>query len=187
MATISFASSHSGRQRAGLATPDLGLGALLPGASLAGAPGGYQEEQIRYGREWPPAPAWWWHSEEEWIVYWYLKNKLKYVEGQDFYYQGRVYVPYLYQGKDFTQADFIIDLGPESPAGTLGDLTALVFDPFTEFTHDHDLDYRRWQALEDEGYGLIFMAEHDIKWRLAFTIAEGLKGKDLSNRGWGAV
>lgn len=184
MATIAF--GQSGRQRAGLATPDVGAG-LATGSALAGAPGLGREPEIHYGRAWPDAPDWWWHSEEEWIVYWYLKNKLRFEEGKDFYYQGRVYVPYLYQGKDFTQADFIIDLGPETPVGELVGYTALVLDPFTEFTHDRELDYRRWQALADEHYGLIFMAEHDIKWRLAFVVAEALRGKDISNRGWGAA
>jgi hypothetical protein len=140
----------------------------------------------RAGRIWPDQPDWWLSSEEEWIVYWYLKHKLKWTEDEDFYYQGRVYTDALFASKDFTQADFIIDLGPESKVGQLGHLTALVLDPFTEFTHDRDTDFRRWQALLDNGYGLIFMASEDVKGRTAHVITEALRGKDISNRGWGA-
>lgn len=138
-----------------------------------------------FGRVWPDPPAWWWHSEEEWVVYWFLKHKLKLVEGQDFYYQGRVYLENYTPNKNFTQADFIIDLGPETPVGQIGDLNALVLDPFTEFTHNKKNDFDRWAALLKEGYAVIYMASDDVKYRTAHVVAEALKGKDISNRGWG--
>jgi hypothetical protein len=141
----------------------------------------------QFGRIWPDQPDSWMSSEEEWIIYWYLKYKLKWVEDEDFYYQGRVYVDALFANRDFTQADFIIDTGPETKIGMIGNISALVLDPFTEFTHDRDLDFRRWQALAEEGYGLIFLASNDVKWRTAHVVAEALKGKDISNRGWGVV
>lgn len=160
--------------------------ALRPGSDSAAAPGGFRDEADDSGRTWPDAPASWLFSLEEWIVYWYLKYKLRFVEGEDFYHNGRIFVPYLFQSRDFTQSDFIIDLGAESRVGSIGNIKALVLDPFTEFTHVRANDWKRWVALHDEGYGLIFMASDDVKERTALVVAEALKGRDISNRGWGA-
>jgi hypothetical protein len=136
-------------------------------------------------RPWPPVPETWLASDLEWIVYWWFKYDQKWVEGEEFYYNGRVFVPGLYSSAPFTQADFIIDLGPTSRAGTILPYTALVLDPFTEFTHDIRSDLERRDAMEKAGYLLVFMAEDDVKTRTDYIIDEALKGEDHSNRGTG--
>lgn len=152
-----------------------------PGATLGGAPLIAYDAETRL-QAWPSPPATWFASLEEWIVYWWFKYKEKWVEGKDFYYNGRIFVPHLNPVKDFTQADFIIDLGPNARAGMYQDYQAIVLDPFTEFTHDYTFDVERRQALMEQGYLLIFMAEWDVKYRTTYVIQQALLGHDLSNR-----
>ncbi len=161
-------------------------GVRRPGTKLAGAPGiegllrAAQKDQTRH--LYPPPPVWWTAPLEEWIVYWYLKDKLHWQENHDFYYQGRVFLPGFYQSKNFTQADFIVDLGPTAADGIIGSYQAIVLDPFTEFTHDYGLDIARKQALDQEGYLLVFLAQHDLEQRTDYVMREALRGIDLSNR-----
>lgn len=177
-----------GRAGAGVWKPAGGV--RRPGAKLAGAPSiegllrSTQKDQTRH--LYPPPPAWWTAPAEEWIVYWYLKYKLHWEENKDFYYQARVFLPGFFQSKNFTQADFLIDLGPAAAAGMIGHYSALVLDPFTEFTHDLALDLARKAALDQEGYLLVFLAQHDLEARTEYTMREALRGVDISNRGTGA-
>lgn len=141
--------------------------------------------QQRLGQIWPNPPGWWMHSVEEWIVYWYLTVRKHMKEGQDFYYQSRVYTQRLYASKDFTQADFLIPYGSASVLGYNGRYTALVLDPFTEFTHNRVRDLERRDELELARYLLVYIAEWSLKFQTAYVIDEALKGRDLSNRGTG--
>lgn len=153
-----------------------------PGHNLGGAPPPPAPREQARQRPYPKPPPDWMASELEWIIYWWLKYKERWEENKDFYYNGRVFVPGLYSSSPFTQSDFIIDLGPNSRAGTILPYSALVLDPFTEFTHDIRADLDRWDAMQKAGYLLIFMAEADVKDRTDFVIREALTGADHSNR-----
>lgn len=152
-----------------------------PGATLQGAPLILYDKETSF-QAWPAPPTDWMASEEEWIVYWWFSDKEKWEEGKDFYYNGRIFVPFLNPVKDFTQADFIIPLGPDKRAGMYADYNAIVLDPFTEFTHDFSFDIERRDALADEQYLLIFLADYDVKTRTTYVITQALHGQDLSNR-----
>lgn len=133
----------------------------------------------------PPMPPTWAKSEGEWIVYWYLSEYKHWREGTDFFFDTRIFVQALLRGLPLTQVDFLIDLGPGSPAGQLGWYTALVLDPFTEFTHDYQYDKDRRAELERRGYLLIFLDEDALRQQTLFVLGEALKGRDHSNRGTG--
>src|SRR4051794_25643570 len=123
---------------------------------------------------WPDPPKWWLHSVEEWIVYWYLKYYKHYEEDKDFFYQSRVYTQRLFSSKDFTQADFLIPYGATSPIGYNGFYTALVLDPFTEFTHNLAFDKERRDELDLARYRLIYLAEWPLKFQTRRVMDEAL-------------
>lgn len=152
-------------------------GTPLPGAARV------RPQSLVPAKAYPPMPPTWLKSEGEWVVYWYLKYHKGWDEGTDFYFDTRIFVEALLRGVPLTQADFLIDLGPTSPLGSLGWFTALVLDPFTEFTHDFQYDKDRRDALAEEGYLLIFLAEETLKQGPIFLLDEALRGRDYSNRG----
>lgn len=171
----------AGSNRGRVLTPALPR-VTKPGRNLEGAPAPGTAKEEAKQRAWPPAPATWMASDLEWACYWWFKYKEEWEEDKDFYYNGRVFVPGLYSSSPFTQSDFIIDLGPGSRAGTILPYSALVLDPFTEFTHDISADLDRWLALHQAGYLLVFLAEEDVKDRLDFIMTQALIGEDHSNR-----
>lgn len=161
-----------------------------PGHNLDGAPTIEVRKEQAVDRPYPKPPPTWQASELEWIVYWWFKYKERWEENKDFYFNGRIFVPGLFSSSPFTQVDFIIDLGPTSRAGTIIPYSAIVLDPFTEFTHDIRVDRDRRLALENDAgngnhYLLIFMSEQDVKNRTEYVITEALRGIDHSNRGQG--
>lgn len=154
------------------------------GGRLApGAPGLGRRPRLKKGQTYPDPPRWWLGPVPEWIVYWYLIWRKKYEEGKDFYYQAPVFVPFLFQSRDFTRIDFLIDLGPLSKAGMIAGFTALCLDPFTEFTHpDPQADKDKRTELEKQGYLLIFLDVEMLKNGPRRVIEAALRGQDLSNR-----
>ena len=157
-----------------------------PGRHLAGAPLLPRPERKELAlHAYPDPPPNWIAPVEEWIVYWYFNSYLRWQLGKDWYYQGRIYLPYFFESVDFTQADFIIPLGAGHRAGQLGAYQAIVLDPFTEYTHSFDLDMKRKQALDAAGYLLIFLAQYDLEHRTLDVMRQALLGKDLSDRGAG--
>lgn len=157
-----------------------------PGRHLPGAPTLPRNTRQDFRLQvYPDPPPNWIAPVEEWIVYWYFNNHLRWQLGVDWYYQGRIILPYFFESKDFTQADFIIPLGGGHRAGQLGTYHAIVLDPFTEYTHSFDKDIQRKQALDAAGYLLIFLAQADLEHRTYAVMQEALLGHDLSNRGMG--
>ena len=154
-----------------------------PSVSLTGAPQIGRRLTFHKNQPYPDMPKWWQGPVTEWIVFWYLTDRKHYVEGRDFYYQAPIFVPYLFQSRDFTRADFIVDLGPLSQAGQIGRYTALVFDPITAFTHpDPQFDKDRRTELDKQGYLLIFMEGEALKMSPKRIIDAALVGRDLSSR-----
>lgn len=148
-----------------------------------GAPTVGRRLTFHKGQAFPDAPRWWLGPVNEWIVYWYLTFKKHYEEGRDFYYQAPVFVPFLFQSRDFTRIDFLVDLGPRSRAGKLGKYTALALDPFTEFTHPNpQADRDKRTELDKAGYLLIFLDATMLQGAPARVIEAALQGQDLSNR-----
>lgn len=132
-------------------------------------------------------PGSWGYSLGEWIVYWYLTERKRFRLEEDFYHQSFAYAPFLYAGRDDTRADFLIVYGALTRLGYNSTYKALIFDPYSEFTHDVETDERRRRELADEGYQLIFMDQDALERDYANIIESGLKGRDLSNRGPGGI
>jgi hypothetical protein len=130
-------------------------------------------------------PDWWQYSLGEWIVYWYLVYVKHFVPEKDFYHQSIAFVPFLYQDIDVTQADFLLDYGPDTPLGVSNRYKALIFDPFDPFTHDMDTDIKRRMLAGEAGYLIVFMLQAMLESIPETVIEAGLKGKDLSDRGDG--
>lgn len=133
---------------------------------------------------WPMPPATWAHSLGEWIVYWYLRYRKRFIEGRDFYFQSRLFAPTLFLARDYTEADFFIDMGPTSPIGQIAQYRGLVLDPFDEFTHSFAFDLRRRAELESNGYLLVYIANPQLELETEYVMEQALRGKDLSNRGY---
>lgn len=155
----------------------------LPGHGVAGAPAAPRPHTPTHTYIFPPPPPEWLASIGEWIVFWYLDRVKRWTYGQTWYYNSRLFLPYFYTSKDFTQADFIVDLGPSSQAGMLTPYTALVLDPITPFTHPdpgHDKDRR--DALAAEGYRLVFLDEVPLKFQTRQVLEAALRGRDTSSR-----
>jgi hypothetical protein len=153
------------------------------GRFAKGAPTLGRRKTLKSAQPYPNPPNWWLGVVGEWVVYWYLTDRKRYVEGLDFYYQAPVHAPYLFRAKNFTRVDFLVDLGPKSRAGRIGHYSALALDPITAFTHpDPQADKRKRASLELGGYLLIFLQTEPMKLNPPRIIDAALKGKDLSNR-----
>lgn len=154
------------------------------GRFARGAPTTGRRYTFHRGQAYPDPPRWWLGPLAEWIVYWYLTARRKFEEGVDFYYQAPIFVPYLFQSRDFTRADFLVDLGPRSKAGQIGRYTALVLDPITEFTHpDPQFDRDRRAELDKQGYLLVFLDGEKLKTDYKRLIDAAVdEGRDLSSR-----
>lgn len=156
----------------------------LPGWAVAGAPTIQRPRTPSHTYIFPAPPPDWLASIGEWVVFWYLMYVKRWPLNETWYYNGRVFLPYFYTSQDFTQSDFIVDLGPLSAAGMLAGYTAMVLDPITPFTHpdpQHDKDRR--DALGGEGYLLVFLEEHDLLFQTRRVLEAALRGQDLSTRG----
>ncbi len=152
------------------------------GRALPGAPP-VPPAAVRRIHIYPNVPSDWLYSEGEWIVHWYLTERRRFEEGKDFYHQSRIFAPYLFSNRNFTQADFIVDLGPRSKLGPIGNFKALVLDPFADFTHNYDFDMQRKRDLDLQRYRLVFLDIFDLENRTEEVIERALGGEDLSSRG----
>lgn len=150
---------------------------------VKGAPTLGRRRGLRFGQPYPNPPKWWLGVIGEWVVYWYLTARKRFVEGKDFYYQAAVFAPYLFRARDFTRVDFLVDLGPHSRLGRIGNYTALALDPITPFTHpDPQRDKDKRTSLQLGGYLLIFIEEGPLKQNPQRVMEAALRGKDLSSR-----
>lgn len=138
---------------------------------------------VRPFQPYPNPPTWWLASLGEWVVYWYFTQVKRFVEGKDFYYQAPVFAPFLFSSRDFTRVDFLVDFGPDSKAGQVGDYKALAIDPITAFTHpDAAFDKRRRVELDEAGYLLVFLETTDLTTRPREVLELALRGIDVSSR-----
>jgi len=162
--------------------------ATLPGAPRVPRSQGVTRKSLR-GDLFEPRPGWT-GSLNEWVVYAVLTRRLGYTAinegGRDFYY-GNVDIPlpgYLRGGK--FRADFIIPYGPTRKLGAGFGYTAIIFDPYNEYTHaDHALDLLRKNLLEQARYQYIFMEENALMADPEGIVRLGLRGRDVSPLGVG--
>jgi len=156
----------------------------LPRAELPGLTGVPRAKTPTHTYVWPPPPQTWLASIGEWITFWYLMYIKRWEFNRTWYYNGRVFLPFYFASRDWTQADFIVDLGPGSQAGMLAPYRAIVLDPITPFTHpDPQRDRDRRTALDEEGYLLIFLEEWALMFQTRRVLEDALRGRDVSTRG----
>lgn len=158
------------------------------GRSLPGAPDIGLRQTVQIAKPYPDRPKWWLGPEGEWIVYWWCTQVKHWQENKDFYYQAPVFAPFLFSSRDFTRVDFLLDYGPQSAVPPVGRYRALCLDPITAFTHpDPHFDKERRNELEEAGYLLIFLEDHDLKFRPKEILEAAIRGRDESSRGTGFV
>lgn len=133
----------------------------------------------------PPLPAGWMNSLNEWIVFADLTRPRRFVLWIDFQFQAAVPAPGL-TGKGFNRADFLIL--PEGKNGLVDAFypRGLVLNPMSPFTHPSAAkDKIERLILGSNGFGEVFIEEVDLLQRPHFIVGEALRGRDLSSRGSG--
>lgn len=147
-----------------------------------------QEVDARTLQPYPDPPANWSGPLTEWVVWWWLTKRERYVPNRDFVYQPAIGTEIAVGGptnsKGFVRADFLIV--PQGQHGPMGYpyVNGLVINPITPFTHPSKAkDQLERSVFATLGYLEVFIDGDDLTGptaRPATVMRLALRGVDVS-------